>query len=227
MDDRLGGDGRRSAWGWRSLPLLAGRPSYQSGAIGLDPSPLGVGARVLQLVGMQVGPIFSSSLAGAGGAGGSTRSARVRGRVWPSSGAARVPVPVASRRSNDRLRPGRGRAARGQRPRGVRDDPGHPDPRPYPGAVRPGLRPRRSPPRSSGAARLAAPSLAPAGHGPRWGPGSWPWAPAVSWPCRASGTSPATPTPRSPGRCRTSPRPPPTWSREASSSCWTTAAPGP
>ena len=44
------------------LPLLEGRPSYQSGAIGLDLSPLGVGARVLQLVGMQVGPIFSSSL---------------------------------------------------------------------------------------------------------------------------------------------------------------------
>jgi hypothetical protein len=44
-------------------PLLLGRPSYQSGAIGLDPSPLGVGARVLQLLGMQAEPLFASRVA--------------------------------------------------------------------------------------------------------------------------------------------------------------------
>jgi hypothetical protein len=43
------------------FPVLSGRPSYQTGAIGFDPSPLGVGARLLQLLGMQVGPLFSFS----------------------------------------------------------------------------------------------------------------------------------------------------------------------
>jgi len=43
-------------------PLLLGWPSYQTGALGLDPSPVRVGGRVLQLVGMQVGPLLTSPL---------------------------------------------------------------------------------------------------------------------------------------------------------------------
>lgn len=42
-------------------PLLLGWPSYQTGALGLDPSPLRVGGRVLQLAGMQIGPLLTSS----------------------------------------------------------------------------------------------------------------------------------------------------------------------
>jgi hypothetical protein len=43
-------------------PLLLGWPSYQTGALGIDPSPLWVGGRVLQLAGMQVGPLLTSPL---------------------------------------------------------------------------------------------------------------------------------------------------------------------
>lgn len=39
-------------------PLLSGRPSYQTAGLGVDPSPLGVGARILQLLGMQAGPLL-------------------------------------------------------------------------------------------------------------------------------------------------------------------------
>ena len=41
-------------------PLLLGWPSYQTGALGIDPSPLRVGGRVLQLAGMQIGPLVTS-----------------------------------------------------------------------------------------------------------------------------------------------------------------------
>jgi hypothetical protein len=41
-------------------PLLLGRPSYQTGALGLDPSVLGVGRRLLQLLSMQAGPLLTS-----------------------------------------------------------------------------------------------------------------------------------------------------------------------
>lgn len=41
-------------------PLLLGWPSYQTGALGIDPYPLRVGGRVLQLAGMQIGPLLSS-----------------------------------------------------------------------------------------------------------------------------------------------------------------------
>jgi hypothetical protein len=43
-------------------PLLLGWPSYQTGALGIDPSPLRVGGRVLQLAGMQIGPLLTSPL---------------------------------------------------------------------------------------------------------------------------------------------------------------------
>jgi len=41
-------------------PLLLGWPSYQTGALGIDPSPLRVVGRVLQLAGMQIGPLLTS-----------------------------------------------------------------------------------------------------------------------------------------------------------------------
>jgi hypothetical protein len=42
-------------------PLLLGWPSYQAGALGIDPNPLRVGGRVLQLAWMQVGPLLTSA----------------------------------------------------------------------------------------------------------------------------------------------------------------------
>jgi hypothetical protein len=39
-------------------PLLSGRPSYQAGGLGVDPSPVGVGSRILQLLRMQAEPLF-------------------------------------------------------------------------------------------------------------------------------------------------------------------------
>jgi hypothetical protein len=42
-------------------PLLLGWPSYQSGALGMDPHPLRAGGRVLQLAWMQIGPLLTSS----------------------------------------------------------------------------------------------------------------------------------------------------------------------
>ena len=41
-------------------PLLLGWPSYQTGALGIDPHPLRVGGRVLQLAWMQIGPLLTS-----------------------------------------------------------------------------------------------------------------------------------------------------------------------
>jgi hypothetical protein len=40
--------------------LLLGWPSYQTGALGIDPHPLRVGGRVLQLAWMQIGPLLTS-----------------------------------------------------------------------------------------------------------------------------------------------------------------------
>jgi hypothetical protein len=45
-----------------AAPLLSGRPSYQAAGLGLDPSPLGVGSRILQLLRMQVGPLFDPTV---------------------------------------------------------------------------------------------------------------------------------------------------------------------
>jgi len=42
-------------------PLLLGWPSYQTEALGVDPHPLRVGERVLQLVWMQIGPLVTSA----------------------------------------------------------------------------------------------------------------------------------------------------------------------
>ena len=41
-------------------PLLLGGPSYQTGALGVDPHPLRAAGRVLQLVWMQIGPLLTS-----------------------------------------------------------------------------------------------------------------------------------------------------------------------
>jgi hypothetical protein len=41
-------------------PLLLGWPSYQTGALGIDPHPLRMGGRILQLAWMQIGPLLSS-----------------------------------------------------------------------------------------------------------------------------------------------------------------------
>jgi hypothetical protein len=41
-------------------PLLLGGPSYQAGALGIDPSPIRVAGRVLHLAGMQIGPLVTS-----------------------------------------------------------------------------------------------------------------------------------------------------------------------
>ena len=43
------------------LPLLSGAPSYQSGALGLDPHPGRILARLAELLGMQAGPLVTSS----------------------------------------------------------------------------------------------------------------------------------------------------------------------
>jgi hypothetical protein len=66
-------DRRRFArwlWPWYSVialelalalrPLLAGAPSYQGGALGLDPHPLRVLGRLAQLLGWQIGPLVTS-----------------------------------------------------------------------------------------------------------------------------------------------------------------------
>lgn len=44
-------------------PLLSGTPSYQGGALGLDPAPLRVLARLGHLLGMQAAPLVSTSAA--------------------------------------------------------------------------------------------------------------------------------------------------------------------
>jgi len=43
-----------------AAPVLAGRPSYQSGALGIDWHPVRIAARVAELLGMQLGPLFAS-----------------------------------------------------------------------------------------------------------------------------------------------------------------------
>ena len=43
-------------------PLLLGWPSYQTSALGIDPLPLRVGGRILQLAGMQLAPLVTSPL---------------------------------------------------------------------------------------------------------------------------------------------------------------------
>jgi hypothetical protein len=43
------------------LPLLLGTPSYQNGALGLDPAPLPVLQRLGQLLGMQAAPLVTSA----------------------------------------------------------------------------------------------------------------------------------------------------------------------
>jgi hypothetical protein len=43
-----------------AAPILAGRPSYQTGALGIDPHPVRIAVRVAELLGMQLGPLFSS-----------------------------------------------------------------------------------------------------------------------------------------------------------------------
>jgi hypothetical protein len=197
------------------VPLLAGRASYQSGAIGLDLSPLGVGARVLQLVGMQVGPIFSSPL----------RELAVP--AVPLAVLAFVTGLAALRRDEGSV-PGcepTGRAIGFVLAAGLLlTVSAH-----AAFAMTPAIRtPARTQVLSApGFALVLAATLAGAARlvAPRWRLALTgllgAWLVAVS-----TGPS-ATPTPRSPGRCRTSSRPPPTWSREVSSSCWTTAAPGP
>ena len=65
------GERRRFAWwalAWEAgaalgalhaaWPVLTGQPSYQTGALGLDPSPLRTTARLLHLFGMQLLPLF-------------------------------------------------------------------------------------------------------------------------------------------------------------------------
>jgi hypothetical protein len=43
-----------------AVPILSGRPSYQTGALGIDWHPVRIATRLGQLLGMQLGPLFTS-----------------------------------------------------------------------------------------------------------------------------------------------------------------------
>ena len=170
MDDRLGVDGRLGV-GLALGPLLAGRPSYQSGAIGLDLPPSAWGPGCCSSSGCR-SDRSSPRLSG---------SWRCRRFHSPFSRSWRVGRPHAHRgcrsrsradKSNDRLRPGRRRAPHGERPRGVRDDPGHPYPARTQILSAPGFALALAA-TIAAAARLVGPRWRPV-VAAAWVPGSWP-----------------------------------------------------